>query len=77
MAVVHHRAVAADGTGGLQRLDAPRGRGSLQPHGFSHLVIGGPAVALQVAQNGRVQFVEAAVSGCEQGFCPAFKAGDA
>ena len=56
--VVDLGAVAANGSRGLQRLNAPRGRRGRKTHSLAHLVVGGAAMALQVAQNRRIQFVE-------------------
>ena len=56
--VVDQRAVAANGSRRLQRQNAPRRRRSRQPHRLAHLVVRRPAVALQVAQNRRVQLVQ-------------------
>ena len=57
--VVDQGAVAADGARLFERLNAPRGRRGRETDCLAYLVVGGAAVALQVAQNGRVQLVEA------------------
>ena len=59
-AVVDQGTVAANGPRGFQGLNAARRRRGRQSYRFAHLVVGGAAVALQVAQDGGVQLVEPA-----------------
>ena len=71
--VVDQRAVAANGSRGLKSLDAARGSGGRKADRFADLVVGSAAVALQMAQNGLVQFIQAAASRPGRVSCRGFK----
>ena len=72
--VVDLGAVSADGAGGLEGLDATRcGRGR-QTGGLANFVVGGPAVAFQVVENGLVELIESELAAARRvfryRFCP-------
>jgi len=70
-AVVNEGAVAADGSGGLEGLDAAGGGGGGEADGFADFVVGGAAMVLKVAEDGGVEFVEVLDGGAQRcGFDP-------
>lgn len=59
-AIVHHGPIAANQSGIFKRLNAPRCRGCRKPCSLADFKVGGSAIPLQKAQDGRIEVVEGA-----------------
>ena len=68
-AVIHQRAVTTNGSGAFKRQNAPRGGRSREPHCLADFVVRRSAVALQIAQNSRVEVVERPLPNSLRVFC--------